>query len=110
MTDSQLDLPLHELLHQREWLSRLAAALVRDPNSAEDAAQQTWLQALLAKTPLRDSRTFTRGWPCRRVARAAWDARCTMTHTTPDRWLLRAAADFGHSIFTPFGAPNACRS
>ncbi|HEX6813486.1 MAG TPA: sigma-70 family RNA polymerase sigma factor [Planctomycetota bacterium] len=58
MSDTRLDLPLHELLHQREWLKGLAQALVRDPHGAADAAQQTWLHALLAKSPLRDGRAW----------------------------------------------------
>jgi RNA polymerase sigma-70 factor (ECF subfamily) len=58
MSDLPIDRSLHDLLDQRAWLADLAQALVRDPHAAEDAAQQTWLQALLRKPPLREPRAW----------------------------------------------------
>lgn len=37
---------LPELLEQADWVRRLAARLVRDPNVADDVAQAAWMQAL----------------------------------------------------------------
>lgn len=40
------DLKLEELLRHKAWVSALAARLVRDPGTAEDVVQETWLAAL----------------------------------------------------------------
>jgi RNA polymerase sigma factor (sigma-70 family) len=58
MTDLSLDPSLHDLLEQRAWLADLAQALLRNPHSAADAAQETWLQTLCARGPLRDARAW----------------------------------------------------
>lgn len=48
---------LHEaLLAQTAWMRRLAASLVRDPESADDLVQDTWVAAL--RSPPRDERNL----------------------------------------------------
>jgi RNA polymerase sigma-70 factor (ECF subfamily) len=47
------------LLAHREWVRAVAAAVVRDPNAADDVEQETWLAALA--TPPRHA-TSLRGW------------------------------------------------
>ena len=54
-----------ELLAHAGWMTALAARLVRDPDAADDLAQDTWLAAL-RHPPRRDQPT--RAW-LRRVAR-----------------------------------------
>ncbi len=57
-----------ELLAHADWLRRLAARLVHDPDRAQDVAQETWARAL--ETPPR-RRDNLRGWlatAARRVA------------------------------------------
>lgn len=46
MPDSNLSIPLEDLLEHSGWLRDLARRLVRDPNAADDLAQSTWLAAL----------------------------------------------------------------
>ncbi len=51
--------PVETLLVHREWVRALARSLVRDPGSADDVEQETWLRAL--RSPPRDGRS-PRGW------------------------------------------------
>jgi RNA polymerase sigma-70 factor (ECF subfamily) len=46
MPDSNLSIPLEDVLEHSSWLRDLARRLVRDPNAADDLAQSTWLAAL----------------------------------------------------------------
>jgi DNA-directed RNA polymerase specialized sigma24 family protein len=60
MTDmtERLEATADDLLQDRDWLNRLAHSLVRDPHTAEDATQQTWLQSLRGHRPVRDGRAW----------------------------------------------------
>ncbi|MBL8755588.1 MAG: carboxypeptidase regulatory-like domain-containing protein [Planctomycetes bacterium] len=58
MTDHPIDTSLDDLLDQRAWLADLARSLVRDPQAADDASQETWLQTLGRRLPLRDGRAW----------------------------------------------------
>ena len=51
--------PLERLLAHREWVRRVARALVRDENAADDLEQGVWLEAL--ERPPRSGRSL-RGW------------------------------------------------
>lgn len=46
MEDSAAGVPLDRLLAHREWVHRVARALVRDENLADDLEQDVWLAAL----------------------------------------------------------------
>src|SRR5205814_3468702 len=61
-------IPLEELVAQREWIARLARALTRDPASADDLEQETWLAAV-ERPPEDQSRL--RGWLGTVMRRAA---------------------------------------
>ena len=39
-----------DILHHAEWVRRLALALVRDPDDADEQAQETW-EAALSRPP-----------------------------------------------------------
>jgi RNA polymerase sigma-70 factor (ECF subfamily) len=71
LTDSSTDARLAHLLADSDWLRGLAYALARDPDGADDLAQQTWLAAL--EHPPRESADLERlrGWIAT-VARNAW--------------------------------------
>ncbi len=58
MSDVPIDRSLTELLDQGPWLQSLARTLVRDPHTADDAVQQTWLQALGSRSPVREPRSW----------------------------------------------------
>lgn len=45
---SEPPLPLEHLLAQTDWVTKLARALVRDPATADDVAQATWVDVLRA--------------------------------------------------------------
>jgi len=51
--------PLDQLLAHKAWLRRLARALVKDPNRADDLEQEVWLRAI--RTPPATKRSL-RGW------------------------------------------------
>lgn len=38
--------PIHELVRHEPWLRRLAHQLIRDPHTAEDLLQETWIAAM----------------------------------------------------------------
>ena len=46
MTPPSISPELAELLRHEPWLRRLAHQLVRDPHTAEDLVQETWVAAL----------------------------------------------------------------
>ncbi len=50
---SEPPLPIEHLLAQSDWVTRLARVLVRDPATADDVVQATWLDVL--RTPPRAS-------------------------------------------------------
>lgn len=52
-------IPIDQLLAQREWVRRVARAMVRDENDADDLEQGMWLSAL--QHPPRSERSL-RGW------------------------------------------------
>jgi RNA polymerase sigma-70 factor (ECF subfamily) len=56
---SHASLPIDRLLAHREWVRRVARAIVRDDNDADDLEQGLWLQAL--QRPPRSGRSV-RGW------------------------------------------------
>ena len=49
---------LTDLLDQRNWLAGLARHLVHDAHAAEDAAQDTWLQAVTRRVTLQEPRAW----------------------------------------------------
>jgi len=56
---SHAPVPIDQLLAQREWVRRVARAMVRDENDADDLEQGLWLDAL--RHPPRNGRSL-RGW------------------------------------------------
>jgi len=50
---------LHALLNQAPWIRALAQSLVRDPNTADDLVQETWVSALEHRP---DAESSLRGW------------------------------------------------
>ncbi|MCE9635623.1 MAG: sigma-70 family RNA polymerase sigma factor [Planctomycetes bacterium] len=56
---SQAPVPIEQLLAHREWVRRVARAMVRDENDADDLEQGLWLDAL--QHPPRTARS-PRGW------------------------------------------------
>ena len=59
MEDPAPAIPLEKLVAHREWVRRVARALVRDEALAEDLEQDVWLEAL--RRPPRSGRSFG-GW------------------------------------------------
>lgn len=68
MADAAPPVPLEELLAHREWVRRVALALTRDSNDADDIEQATWLAALRAPPTHRAS---LKGWLGTTIRRAA---------------------------------------
>lgn len=63
---------LDDLLAHRAWMLRLAHALVRDPHTAEDLAQEAWVAAM--RSPPSDP-AAVRGWFRRVLTRLAMNRR-----------------------------------
>lgn len=59
MSSSATPIPIDRLLAHREWVRRVARAMVRDENDADDLEQGMWLDAL--QHPPRSARSL-RGW------------------------------------------------
>ena len=59
MEDPAPAIPLEKLVSHREWVRRVARALVRDEALADDLEQEVWLEAL--RSPPRSGRSFG-GW------------------------------------------------
>ena len=71
------DTPLNELLRHRDWVHRLARALVVDPATADDVEQEVWLRAILAPPRIVGAARSWLGRVLRNVVRDRWrgDAR-----------------------------------
>jgi RNA polymerase sigma factor (sigma-70 family) len=72
MNDDASPVPLDRLLAHREWVRRVARAMVRDENDADDLEQGIWLEALQRTPRVRRS---IRGWLFTALRRDATDAR-----------------------------------
>ncbi len=72
MTPPDGGVPISVLLAHRDWVRRVARALVRDEASADDLEQEVWLRAL--RTPPRHGRSL-RAWLGTVLRHAARDAR-----------------------------------
>jgi RNA polymerase sigma factor (sigma-70 family) len=59
MEDPAPAIPLEKLVAHREWVRRVARALVRDESLADDLEQEVWLEAV--RSPPRSGRSFG-GW------------------------------------------------
>ncbi|MCG3132992.1 MAG: hypothetical protein HMLKMBBP_00078 [Planctomycetes bacterium] len=66
--------PIEQLLAHREWVRRVARAMVRDENDADDLEQGLWLDAL--QHPPRSGRSL-RGWLFTALRRDRANARCS---------------------------------
>ncbi len=71
MDDSSPSLSPDQLLSNASWLRALTISLARDEEAARDLAQDTWLAALSAREPARES---VRSW-LRAIARNLWARR-----------------------------------
>jgi len=72
MTFPAASVPIDQLLAQREWVRRVARAMVRDENDADDLEQGLWLEIL--QRPPRSGRSL-RGWFFTALRRDRTDAR-----------------------------------
>lgn len=62
MPGASTPLDLEALLRESEWLRRLAGALVRDPEAAEDLVQEAWVAALERPPRIGGRRSGLRAW------------------------------------------------
>lgn len=100
---SEPPLPIEHLLAQSDWVTRLARVLVRDPATADDVVQATWLDVL--RTPPRAS-VRLREWLAAVVRRKA--QRFARTAARRDRReRVAAAAQAGRTA--PSAADLAAR-
>jgi RNA polymerase sigma-70 factor (ECF subfamily) len=74
MSDTAPRVTIEELLAHASWVEALAQRLVRDPGTAQDVVQQTWLAGMLAPP---SDRARIRGWLGRVVRNFATEAHRT---------------------------------
>lgn len=87
-------IPLERLLAHRAWVRSVARAVARDPNSADDVEQETWVAAL--RTPPRHESSL-RGWFGAVVRSRARRAGRTETRRAAREW----AAARGEAVASP---------